>query len=77
MPAGAGQPGASARVSSWPGRPAEQLSQVFAQDRGTHLLPEGLPARMDANIRALLLEGTLSQKYDLPALDADQSPDRS
>ena len=54
------------------GRPEGRLPQVFALERCTHLFTGGLPTMTDEDIRALLLESTLSRKYDLLALDAEE-----
>ncbi len=53
------------------GRPEGRLPQVFSPERCTHLFPQGLPDMTEADIRAQLLESTLSRKYDLLALDQE------
>ena len=52
------------------GRPEGRLPQVFAP--ATPLIHNGLPAMENNDIRGLLLESSLSRKYDLLALDKEQ-----
>jgi len=50
------------------GRPEGSLPEVFAPDRCVHMFSDGLPAMSESDIRAMLIDGTASLKYDLLAL---------
>jgi WD40 repeat protein len=53
------------------GRSEGALPHVFAADRCTHVFADGLPFMSPDDIRSLLIEGTLSRKYDLLRRDQE------
>ncbi len=57
------------------GRPEGVLRQFFSSGTCTHVFPGGLPAMSEEDIRAMLLEGTGSLKYELLELDIEQAGD--
>jgi hypothetical protein len=53
------------------GRPSAALDRLFAPDRCTTVYPGGLAGLTDADVRAMLLDGSGGLKYGLLALDRE------